>query len=497
MSAANRTAPRLLAPRLLTLAAAITASSAAWSEEAFTSAESRVQELEQRLLILERKLEIQSEEVAAKAKEAPAVTAGESGFSIKNAKGDYEIKFNALAQADFRTFLDDAPVTGGTSAKLQDGFLLRRIRPTISGSLGKLVVFRFTPELAGSGLGDVSGSNSIVDAYIDLKFSPKASVRVGKQKSQVGIERIQSGASLPFIERGLTTELVPNRNLGASVFGELAEKTISYSVGVFNGTADGREVNAVDDARKEIEGRVFFAPFKNDFSPLAGLGFGVAGTYGNKKVSEGNAASANNTLPRYRSYGQNQFYGYETGGTGGTTYGVVADGKHSRLAPQFSFYKDAFGVIGEYVVSEQEVRRVNANGATPLDKRKIKNDAYTVTATYVLTGEDASFAGVKPSNPFVLGGEGWGAFEVAARVGALDVDDDAFEGTSGVAGTRLADPSRSASEARNYGLGLNWYLNRNVKISTDYNETRFDGGAAAGADRETERALFTRVQLSY
>lgn len=472
--------PAFQHPRLLALVAAVATAplTSAFASSPTLSAEDRAQELEQRLLILERKLEIQQADAAAEKKSLPVVSAGERGFGFK--KGDYDIKFSALAQADLRTFLDDDPVTAGTSAKPQDGFLLRRVRPTISGNLGKLVGFRFTPELAGSGLGDVSGSNSVVDAYIDLKFSPKASVRVGKQKSQVGIERIQSGSALPFIERGLTTELVPNRNLGVSLFGNLANNTLNYSVGVFNGTADGREVNSADDARKELEARVFYSPFKNSYSPLAGLGVGISGTYGHKKASSGNTASANNTLPRYRSYGQSQFFGYETG--------VTADGKHTRIAPQLSFYQNALGLVAEYVVSEQDVRR----GTGPV--QNIKNDAYTVTGTYVLTGEDAAFSGVKPSSPFALGGDGWGAFEVAARVGNLDVDDAVF---AGAAATRLADNNRFASEATHYGLGLNWYLNRNVKISTDYNETRFDGGAAGGADRDKEQALFTRVQLTY
>ena len=464
------------APRLLALAAAISASSAAWSAEAFSNDDNRVADLEQRLLILERKLEIQNEESEKKAKETPVVSAGDKGFGIK--KGDFEIKFSALAHVDYRAFLSDDPVAGGTTAKTQDGFLLRRIRPTISGSLGKLVAFRFTPEFAGSGLGEASG-NSIVDAYVDLKFSPKASIRIGKQKGPIGIERLQSGSALPFIERGLTTELVPNRDLGVAVFGELAKNTVNYSLGVFNGTADGRDVSVADDSGKELEGRVFFTPFKNDYSALTGLGFGLSGSYGSKHSAQGNTANANNTLARYRSFGQQQFFSYETG--------VVADGKHTRLAPQFSFYKDAFGLLGDYVVSQQEVVRST-------NKAKIKNDAYSLTTTYVLTGEDASYSGVTPGNNFTLDGDGWGAFEVAARVAQLDVDDDAFTGT---VATRLASPNASASKAKNYGLGLNWYLNKNVKLSANYSDTRFDGGAAAGADRDTEKALFTRIQLSY
>jgi len=74
------------------------------------------------------------------------------------------------------------------------------------------------------------------------------------------------------------------------------------------------------------------------------------------------------------------------------------------------------------------------------------------------------------------------------------VDDDAFIGT---AATRLANPNASASKAKNYGLGLNWYLNKNVKLSANYSDTRFDGGAVAGAARAAGKAILTRVQLSY
>ena len=79
---------------------------------------------------------------------------------------------------------------------------------------------------------------------------------------------------------------------------------------------------------------------------------------------------------------------------------------------------------------------------------------------------------------------------MAVRVGELKIDDIAFA-------SNLADINAAAKKANNYGIGLNWYLNRNVKLSTDYNEKKFEGGAAGGRDRETERALFTRVQFTY
>lgn len=432
----------------------------------------RVQELEQRLLVLERKLEIQNEEAAAKAKDAPVVTASEKGFSLKNAKGDYEIKFTGLAQIDGRYFIGD-------DSAFRDGFQARRLRPTIQGNLGKLVSFRFTPEFAGSGFGDASG-NSIVDAYFDLKFSPAASLRIGKQKGPIGLERLQSGGSIELIERGFPTELVPNRDLGVALFGELAQGTVSYTLGVFNGTADGRDVAAADDGLKEYEGRLFVEPFKNDYSFFKGLGFGIAGSTG---VKDGTGA---NLLPRYRTPGQNVFFNY--GETAGAT-GYFATGSHNRYAPQAYFYRNSFGLLAEYVSSEQTIARTNGGA-----EQSLSNTAYSVTASYVLTGEDASFKGVKPSKPYAIGGDGFGAVELVARVGNLSIDDDAFVGT---AATRLANPDVSAKKADSYGLGVNWYLTQNAKLTADYNETRFEGGAAAGADRNTEKALFTRLTIQY
>ena len=46
------------------------------------------------------------------------------------------------------------------------------------------------------------------------------------------------------------------------------------------------------------------------------------------------------------------------------------------------------------------------------------------------------------------------------------------------------------------GAGVNWYLNRNVRVSLDYETTRFEGGAAVG-DRADEDVIFTRFQVSF
>lgn len=497
------------------------------------------EELDQRIKILERQLEIQKEESDAKAKDATATKIDDKGVSIR--KGDFELKIKGLVQADVRTFLDDfnpgnAAVAANTNRNAlysNDTLTFRRIRPSFEGTFGKLVGFRLTPEFAGTGSGDTT---STVDAYIDLKFDPAYTLRVGKVKGPVALERLQSGGAINFVERGFVTELAPNRDLGIQLQGELLASRVHYTLGYYNGTADGRDVVTTDaDNRKEVGARLFFEPFKNDPGLLQGLGFGVGSSFGSKDQGAFNAANANSFLPRYRTPGQAQFFAYAsaaTAATGGTapggvptagsagSTGVFADGDHIRLSPQLYYYRNSFGLLAEYISSEQELSLgFIPGGAAPAipatstsaptaptayTSKKLENTAWQVVTSYVLTGEDASFRGVlKPSTPFTIGAPGWGALEVAARYGVLEIDEDAFTPTTenAVPFARFANPVTQASEAKSWTVGLNWYLTSNIKAVLNYTEVAFEGGgggtAAAPNDREDEKTVFGRLQLSF
>ena len=60
-----------------------------------------------------------------------------------------------------------------------------------------------------------------------------------------------------------------------------------------------------------------------------------------------------------------------------------------------------------------------------------------------------------------------------------------------------ADPTVSSREALEYVVGLNWYLNDNVKVMADYARTKFVWGAKLGHNRQDESAFLTRVQVSF
>ena len=421
------------------------------------SAPATLGDLDQRLRVLERRLELQQEETAAKAKEAPVIAVNDKGASLKSANGDYEVKIRGLIQGDGRFFSSGVP--SGT----YDTFLLRTARPTIEGTLGKWIGFRFTPEFAGD-------SVSIVDAYADLKFSPAATVRLGKFTSPVGLERLQSSSALSDVERALPSELAPNRDIGVQLQGELAGSKLSYAIGVFNGTVDGRDAATTNpDDEFEVAGRLFVEPFKDGAGFWSGLGFGIGGSAGDT------VGTGNNILPRYRTPGQVQFFNYRSA--------VAADGRRTRWSPQGYFYRNGFGLLAEYIASKQEL--VVAGNAAELE-----NTAWQATASYVLTGEDASYRGVvKPSNPFSPGKGGWGAWELVGRYGELEIDEGAFP--------LFADASVSARRAKAWTLGVNWYLTSNLKLVFNYLDTQFEGGAAAGADREDEKAVFSRLQVAF
>ena len=414
-------------------------------------------DLDQRLRVLERKLELQSEEAAAKAATAPVVSLDDKGLAVRSAApGAFELKLRGLVQGDGRFWIGDDQLPQN------DTFLLRRVEPTLEGSWGPLLGFRLTAQLAGD-------SATINDAYVDLKFDPRATVRFGKTKTPLGLERLQSSGSTEQVELGFPSELAPGRDIGVQLQGQLPAGA-SYALGVYNGTVDGRDGQTTNpDGDFDVVGRVFLEPWKDAANALSGLGFGIAASRGERH------GSGSNFLPRYRTPGQVTFFSYRND--------VTADGEQERWSPQAYYYRGRFGLLGEYIVSRQQVTAGTGERAT------LAHRAWQLSGGVVLTGEDASYQGVvRPDHPFTLGGPGWGALELVARYGRLEIDDAAFP--------LFADPTQAMAAAHGWGIGLNWYLTRNFKLVANYTRTAFDAALGAPA-REDEQAFFTRAQFSF
>src|SRR6185503_17824570 len=136
--------------------------------------------------------------------------------------------------------------------------------------------------------------------------------------------------------------------------------------------------------------------------------------------------------------------------------------------------------------------------AAGITRDSFDNRAWQVAGSYFLTGEENSFGPVTPKHPFTIGGPGWGAWEITARVGQLEVDDGIFRDRDGDGAPDFATAA-SARKVREWGMGVNWHLNRNVKASVNYINTDFKGGSKTKGEvtAQDEDVILGRLQLSF
>jgi len=421
----------------------------------------KLEELDQKIRVLDRKIEIDKEAAAEKAKTAGQAVAGKDGFSLRSADGNFVFKLRGYAQFDGRFWTSDEqrPQT--------ETFLLRRVRPIFEGTVYKIFDFRIMPDFG-------QGTTVLYDAYVEARFNPAFRVRAGKFKPPIGLERLQSATDILFVERALPTDLVPNRDLGVQVSGDLAGGTVNYAVGVFNGVADLGNGDTDSNNDKDVAARVFFQPFVTGTGPLKNLGFGVGASQGNQT---GTLTATG--LPGYRTPGQQTFFSYRSDATAAGT--VIADGTRFRLAPQGYFYSGPFGLLAEYTISRQDVRRDKVS-------ERLEHKAWQVAGSWVIAGGESSFRGVNVKKVWDPSAHTYGALELAARYSELKLDDATFP--------LFANPASAARSAKAVALGLNWYFNRNLKLMFDYETTKFEDGAATG-DREDEDIFFSRFQISF
>ena len=423
-----------------------------------TDAETRIKQLEDRLATLE-KADAKNKTTAAA---APVVSAARDGLSIRSADNAFAFRLRGYVQSDARFFDANGPVVPGSST-----FLLRRVRPVLEATAYKYFGLRLMPDFGG-------GQAVLYDAYVEAKPNAALNVRLGKFKPPIGLERLQSATDVRFIERGLPTSLVPNRDIGVQLSGDLAKARIQYQVGAFDGAPDAANVDGDASTGKDVVGRVFFRPFATNASG-PDLGFGIAGSSGTEK-----GTLALPALGSYRTTGQLALFRYRADGTAANT--VLAEGRRTRVSPQGYLYVGPVGVLAEYVRSTHNVRR--ATSVAPLT-----NQAWQVSGGWVLTGERESYTSITPDHP--LDGSqsgGLGALELVARYGVLTTDADAFP--------TFADPATQPRRARAAGVGLNWRLTRGLLFAANYERTQLDGPEAPTA-RSTEHAVLTRLQLGF
>lgn len=484
-------------PTTLTLALALTANFAAAAETGeLTETEmlrARLQQLEQRQAELEERMirRLPATEVAdPKPGDKPAEKAGEKkadaksdakpaeapkpyevgsdlvlktmwkdGFYAETANKDFKVHIGGRLHHDWVFFDQDPELRADTSiGDLDDGVFFRRMRVQVDGSMYE--VFSWDVDI------DVSSATDV--RFDDVHFTVGqlpyvGNCRIGNLKTAFGLESMNSSKFLTFLERGTPNDaFLSEFDPGVLLYNTALEDSLYWA---FSFTRIDPEDDGIDfgDGEYAAAGRVAKLLYYDE--PTAGRYLlHVGGSYQHRDAEF--LAAAGRDVVRFRGRpeiraGQSLPRFIDTGN-------IAADSA-DLLGAEASAVWGPLSFQAEYVGTTVNDAVFPATpGGTPRGDATFHGFyAYT---SFFLTGENrvydrktARYTRVKPNENFWLvrtgrqdcPGDtymGTGAWEVAARYSRVDLND------SGINGGDLEDVT----------LGLNWYLNPNLRVQWNY-----------------------------
>jgi phosphate-selective porin len=202
---------------------------------------------------------------------APPPLAGWHGglFYLRDSNDNFRLYFQGRAQIDMYNYFGP----GVPDTKLKSTLFLRRVRPELSGeflqrwqwALAGDFVGATTPidnpnGSAGADAQTVGIRAQATDVFVNYRAHKVFNLQVGQYDAPFTMENRTSDKYIPFMERSLAVRALgipSNKEAGAMLWGETADRLIFYSVGVFDGEGQNRP-NLDDQA--EVMGRVFTHP---------------------------------------------------------------------------------------------------------------------------------------------------------------------------------------------------------------------------------------------
>ncbi|MDA1265316.1 MAG: porin, partial [Planctomycetota bacterium] len=256
-------------------------------------------------------------------------------------------------------------------------------------------------------------------------------------------EEVRSRRHIDFPAFSLVNQFSPAEDHGLFVNGRAAGGLVEYGLAAYNGTG-ASDTNA----SKDLAARVMVHPFLDEEASLwRNFQIGVAGTVGKQEASTKGVTLDNEAGGAVVHFADDSFL----------------DGDRTRLGLELAWYRGPWFAQAEYLAVAQDMR---AGAAAPTEVGF--RGAY-VTLSRVLTGENKTYGGVDPDQPFDLKtGHGRGAWVLALRLSQLESDDD-------LEALGLASPGRFTDELRSASIGLNWIPNghiivRHALILSDYGQ---------------------------
>ncbi len=418
------------------------------------------------------------------------------GVTFETPNKDFISHFGVRLQLDSVFFNQSIPTT--QIEKLQDGAFFRRIRPSWDGTAWEIM--EWNVELALEQIqNDVINLDEVWVGLMNLPYI--GSTRIGHLKTPQGFEgdSVSSSKAMTFLERSSYTDaFYQNFSTGVWAGNSVLDQRATWAAEWYrqdNDNAINAPNNGVSfgDGSFGYTGRITALPiWQNDGRCLLHLGLSytfreseqinstIAGQQGQ---ASGPREAEFRARPQIRDgigdYGSTNANNTSPVGLAGDTKrlvdtGPVACGNNQVLGTEFFFVRGPFSLQAEYAWAAM-------NGATAIAGTKLApgqkvgyigtqwfNGGY-IQASYFLTGENRTYdrrlgregstyiAG--PNTPFWLTrGEnnkltfGTGAWELAARWNHLNLDNGVIQG--------------GVTDALE--LGVNWYLNTNLKIQFVY-----------------------------
>ncbi|MBN2700948.1 MAG: porin [Methylothermaceae bacterium] len=384
------------------------------------------------------------------------------GLKFETQDGDFEMKIGGRLHAQAAYHSKDN-VAG---QKVSDGVEIRRARLRVRGVMFKDWKYQAQYDFAGNEV----GIKDLWLAYTGLDWLPF--IGIGHQKQPYSLEVEMSSNDIPFVERSLDTEVLQNALIDRAI-GLRAQSHGSHWFAA--GGVYGQSIDSPDNGDEGwgTVGRFVLAPVHNDQQVLH---LGVRGAY---RVPE----DQNRTVRfRAETTHQSDLFLVDTGDILNVDHSTLAGGEAVAVYGPFS-------LGGEYTHMF-----VNRKGDNSDD---LDFDGFHAQATWSLTGEsrasiydqeDGEFKRLTPDHNFSLSRGGWGAWELAARYGWVDLNDGNIQG----------------GKASDFTVALNWYVNPHIRFMLDYTRV-LDTNHALGvdfnsqADREAEdlNIVEMRGQLTF
>jgi len=362
-------------------------------------------------------------------------------FAIENPSAHFRLALRGYVQADFRSF-PEWPAGDEDGGSLHaDEFEWRRLRIGLEGEWKRLS-FEVDVDPA------FEEGDELKDAWLSLRLAKALQVRGGHMKLPVSPERLTSPAKTDFIERAAVVEsIAPPRDWGVMLHGEIG-RAIEYQAGVFEGDGSSRD----DRAGTTAAARLVLKPAR---------WLDLAGSFSQGDVEAAEAGGALDPEPK----------GFPGRGASGFRFfpPVFVEGRRLRWGADARIQAGPAALWGEFLEGREQRK---GQGPTLEDLPDVRGDGWSVTATWLVTGEKKTRT-IRPDHP-LFGGPG--ALEIAVRYEELWFDDVSNKGFES-AGSRAANVRPAGLRA--FTGGLSWWPSPFLRLMGNVVVERYDDALRA------------------